>query len=545
MDFILLMYKPNYMRKLFIIIVLALLTNSGSSQITIDQNDMPSLNDTVRFSTTNQDLLSLINQSGANQTWDATVLKPNFQDIARFRTPFSINILYAASFGSSTFGTQGSGFAAGLVQASEVYQFYKKSNSSYVVDGRGFSVQSIPLSQTWKDTIFHFPLAFGDSDSSEYVSTEANAVIASIRTTGKRVYTVDGWGSITTPFGTFDCIRVKSTIRTTDTVKTAIIPIPFPVTQNITEYKWLAKGQKIPILEVIVTSGAGGQMNTKYRDITRPEAFANLARFTANKTQFQVNSNTDTCTLNDNSIRVADSRVWTITPNTFQFVGGTNANSQRPKIFFTQSGVYTVKLKVNYQAGSDDTTRIDYINVAEGPIAKFTADNTFPNTSSIVQFTDSSDGSPTNWAWTFSPNTVSFVGATSATSQNPKVIFDEPAIYTVSLRVTNSIGNNTQTRNNYITVFMTGLDQFSEKSNELLLYPNPANGILNIKSTVEISAIELYNLEGRLIMHHLNDQLQQNNTLSINTQELTNGLYLLKTTDINGISNKKLIGIKH
>ena len=88
--------------------------------------------------------------------------------------------------------------------------------------------------------------------------------------------------------------------------------------------------------------------------------------------------------------------------------------------------------------------------IAGAPVADFAADNTTPCIGATVNFTDMSSGVPTSWAWTFSPNTVTYTGGTSATSQNPKVIFNAAGAYNVTLVATNAQGNNTMTKTAYI-----------------------------------------------------------------------------------------------
>jgi len=54
---------------------------------------------------------------------------------------------------------------------------------------------------------------------------------------------------------------------------------------------------------------------------------------------------------------------WTITPATYSFVNGTDANSQNPEVQFADYGFYSVTLAVSNVAGSDTETKLDYINV--------------------------------------------------------------------------------------------------------------------------------------------------------------------------------------
>jgi len=68
--------------------------------------------------------------------------------------------------------------------------------------------------------------------------------------TGSRVTKVDGWGTITTPYGTAPCLRIVTTQYSQDSIKNTIIPIPFGFANNQRSYQWLTASSKIPFLEV-------------------------------------------------------------------------------------------------------------------------------------------------------------------------------------------------------------------------------------------------------------------------------------------------------
>lgn len=86
------------------------------------------------------------------------------------------------------------------------------------------------------------------------------------------------------------------------------------------------------------------------------------------------------------------------------------------------------------------------------PVAAYTASSVSPPLSSTVTFTDQSSNIPTSWAWSFSPNTVVYVGGTSATSQNPQVQFTALGQYSVTLTATNAFGSDPEIKTNYINV---------------------------------------------------------------------------------------------
>jgi len=461
--------------KIKLLTAFILFTLFTKAQITITSADMPLLNDTVRFSTSAVDVSAMLNDTGANRTWNFSNLVPDFQDIVWFKSASSANILYT-SFSSSSYGTQDPDISFTLASATNVYTFFTKSSANYVADGRAFTVSGLPGLQTYtgKDVIYKFPLAYGNRDTSSYTTNTVSLLVANLTSTGKRINVVDGWGSLTTPYGTFNCIRVKSVVQETDTVQiTTPINFSLPVAHNKTEYKWFTNGKKIPILEVDVTTGTGAATTIKYRDINRPEAFNGLANFKANKTVFAA-STTDICTLINTSLNKPKACAWTITPNTYSVTSG-SLTYDTLKIYFTAPGLYTIKLHAQYNAGVSDTTRVNYIYVAQGPTANFGSSivgNIHPVTP--VYLYDSSTGTPSvsAWKWTFVPNKVSFVGGTSSTSKNPVITFDSATNYAVTLKVTDSIGTNSVTKNFDVTY--TGINNINQAQQTASIYPNPA-----------------------------------------------------------------------
>ena len=86
-------------------------------------------------------------------------------------------------------------------------------------------------------------------------------------------------------------------------------------------------------------------------------------------------------------------------------------------------------------------------NIPVAPTADFTSDTVTIFEGESVQFTDTSTGLPTSWAWAFS-------GADQEvyTVQNPLVTYSNPGTYSVSLEATNAQGSDTKTVLNYMTV---------------------------------------------------------------------------------------------
>ncbi|MBN4061813.1 PKD domain-containing protein [Bacteroidales bacterium AH-315-I05] len=82
-------------------------------------------------------------------------------------------------------------------------------------------------------------------------------------------------------------------------------------------------------------------------------------------------------------------------------------------------------------------------NVTAPPIADFSVDSTTVCLGA-VSFTDLSTNSPVSWLWDFGDgNTTS--------AQNPSHTYNLNGTYTVSLTATNSLGNDTEIKTNYVT----------------------------------------------------------------------------------------------
>ena len=150
---------------------------------------------------------------------------------------------------------------------------------------------------------------------------------------------------------------------------------------------------------------------------------------------------------------------WSIAPATFNYVNGTNANSQNPQVEFTANGTYSVTLTASSCGGGGVHVENNLITIADcPPTANFVSSQVsvcaIPSADQdTVSFTDLSatPSTPiTTWAWSFTPATVTYRNGTNASSQNIDVTFDAVGTYQVSLTVTNSEGSDTETKTAYI-----------------------------------------------------------------------------------------------
>jgi len=154
------------------------------------------------------------------------------------------------------------------------------------------------------------------------------------------------------------------------------------------------------------------------------------------------------------SVTFTDSSTGTPTFWAWEFGDGTSSTVQSPSHGYAANGAYSVTLTVNNGYGSHSLTRSSYINVGNAPVANFSGTPTIGAPTLNVNFTDSSTNSPTAWSWTFGDSNTS-------TAQNPSHSYAAVGNYTVALTATNAYGNDTNTKNNYITVGNKPVANFS------------------------------------------------------------------------------------
>jgi hypothetical protein len=244
------------------------------SQITINQNDMPSQGDSMRVSYAAGVGSIDHTLSGPNYWWDFSSLVPYAQEEYRFNAPTAIpfNFLSTLAFVNPTpdslpvIGNVPSNFT----------DYFKNGSSGYRQNGLSFEYTpltsfTIPVVFTQSDYVYRFPLNYGNMDTSDGAYAINFPPLPYIGQTIHRENNADGWGTLITPYGTFMALRVVSTVQRIDTISLDsvtgfTIPRPLEV-----EYKWLVNGLKIPVLEIDaqVLFNAEVITNVVYRDIYR------------------------------------------------------------------------------------------------------------------------------------------------------------------------------------------------------------------------------------------------------------------------------------
>lgn len=120
-----------------------------------------------------------------------------------------------------------------------------------------------------------------------------------------------------------------------------------------------------------------------------------------------------------------------------------------PTVVYELPGIYKVTLLATRGSASDQVIREEYIEVGYGPlIADFATANTTVYTQEEISFENLTKGVATSWEWVFKSESDEI----KYTGDEPKVIFENPGVYSVTLTTSNPEYSNSREKVAYLTV---------------------------------------------------------------------------------------------
>lgn len=277
------------MRK-YLFFLLTLIAGHLKAQITLNEVDFPNAGDTIRYSKISA-ISGDYTTSGNGLLWDFSGLVPDSQYIKKYN-PIPTNALLVYS----TFGL----FAPTKYRASyanenkdlpldQLSQFLPvaiteiNSYTRSIADSTtalGYSIttngQIIPFKSDTIETKYKFPLSFGNSYNSRgYTYVDLNPIADfKFKQYRKRNSQVDADGTLITPFGSFDVLRIKHDIEEIDSVYQTFLGTGFWFglpKSSTTEYEWFGNGKKDALLKIVVinTNGISQIQSVEYQDTYR------------------------------------------------------------------------------------------------------------------------------------------------------------------------------------------------------------------------------------------------------------------------------------
>jgi hypothetical protein len=290
------------------------------AQITIESSDFPGKADTVRY-TLVTDFTIDYQSTGPESVWDFSFLGGDEQELIEHLSVDDADMLTQSLFGSTVmpsyratyylpataipFGELG-GFMD--IPIEDFYRFYRKTPTAMNVVGLSLAVGEYGLGSR-SDTIelaYQFPMTYGQECTSRgYTFLDLTfALPAQLKQYRQRVSEVDGYGEITTPYGTFDAIRIHQRIEELDSIYYEFeegvgqwFTLPGIVTH---EYEWWAKDQNGPVLRIVTNEVFEQEQITdvRYRDSVRTELIADLNNHVVEQFVLYPNPSSDVIAIN-------------------------------------------------------------------------------------------------------------------------------------------------------------------------------------------------------------------------------------------------------
>ncbi len=258
-----------------------------NSQIAVTSASYPNVGDFPRFSNSN-DFAIDYTFTGPNSTWDYSNLQASSQKIIEYFGPSDLTGIASVLYGSfaptkyktTTFYESNDIPFAQIsqflpVSIDKLYLYNRKTTDSLTNIGLSLIMQglNVPFRSDTVDKEYDYPLNFGNAYTSRsYTNMDLNPIQDAIwRRYRQRSSEVDGWGSITTPYGTFNALRIHHVITEQDSIYYDFgnggtwISIPVPVAH---EYVWLSDTERFPLLTIRTSELAGQEQatNVQYRD---------------------------------------------------------------------------------------------------------------------------------------------------------------------------------------------------------------------------------------------------------------------------------------
>ena len=341
------------MKKQYLLLLLLITIFRVNAQATYTSANYATIGDSFYISSANNLNLGF-ETTGTNYLWDFQSLTAVSQVQLQFRnptqtgySPFLFPFIYFSGNTnlSSTDGTSNSLNIPGqAITISDANDYYKKSTANIKEVASafkfGYNGITIPIQNqyTTPDFIYQFPINFGNTETSNSEYTTSIPTVYYRNRKLERTNIVDGWGSVTTPFGTFpNTLRMTTNLIENDTIALAGTGLPRTI-RTTRELKWLDTSRKIPVLTVTQTNLNGIWTTTKVDYLDNFQAFQTTAFFLYTPFAPTAGSTVNFQNLSTNATDYS----WNFDDPTS---GTSNTDtSQNPNHIFNSNGVYQVSL---------------------------------------------------------------------------------------------------------------------------------------------------------------------------------------------------------
>ena len=256
--------------KHYLLVITFFIYLQNFAQVNVSSSDMPVPGDTIYYTSFAGALPVPVSSTGQNYTWDYSSISGTIQRLDSFIAVSSAPFFYVATFNNpldplhkatvslkTTPPQSGGSFSPITFQ--DFYAFYRNKTTEYAQVGVGATISingssptPVPAKFSALDIIYKFPLNYGNEDSSKSSYKFDLGASGFFSERRDRYNTVDGFGQLITPFGSFQTVRVKSYSVIEDTIYFNSFPLKFKRYETL--YSWLAPGFNSPLLKITQTA---------------------------------------------------------------------------------------------------------------------------------------------------------------------------------------------------------------------------------------------------------------------------------------------------
>lgn len=383
------------------------LSESSFGQITITQSDMPAPG-TIVYSANDTSGASSPGPAGASQSWNFSTLLTHTADTLLYYP--SANTPYENDFPGSNLA----------ITDSTSYQYYRNDSSAF--SDKGFhtiagALGAVNAAFNPPQKFITYPSTYNTafSDSSNYVilAPYSPPPPDSVRFVARIIYSsiIDGWGTLTTPSGTFSTVRQKYITKEIDSIFIKFFggwQFYQEQISNDTIFRWFANNKKYPVL-TMTKRESNPKWVAKYQTINASCSLS-VSVATTNQTLPSLNNGTATATASGGT-----------TPYFYQW----NTGATTAGITGLAPGTYSVNASDSAGCVAVGFAVIQAYPCSVLATTSATAETSVGANNGTATVTASGGSTPYSYSWSNSKTTQTITGLA-------------PAIYYVT--VTDSIG---------------------------------------------------------------------------------------------------------
>lgn len=268
------------LNQIFPTVFTLLFTCALQAQPVIGPDDMPAANASYQlYQAAGIGLEDPALDFGENVTWDYSALDGMGPQVTDFLPVSSAPFFYQFVFNNpnqqhyANHCTAVPEFGLPLpIEISQIYNFFRADEQGYYDCGFAATLSGFPLfaNRNPTDRILKFPLEYGmEPDTNDTFFSAGVPGFGELKSFRIRQNSVDGWGTVITPAGSFDCLRVRSVVSGRDTLFAEefgidqVIELPETI-----EYRWVAPEGGPPVLQINMSGGAVTQVSYRGLDVT-------------------------------------------------------------------------------------------------------------------------------------------------------------------------------------------------------------------------------------------------------------------------------------